>query len=199
MRIRRSRQLHQDRPDGRAAAARPIPIGSAIASFFAAVACSYALPGSILPRSGTDSGYQPSSFARRSTLEEPRSASPKRPGCHLKDGILSYSDGEASRSIRLDADVSGARRTICSDLYTVILTNDSAVVSLGGEPILQGREMLGLMGGRFVPANSYSVDITMPSSEGLQEASVVKTRLILRTGKSRWSLDLSDPSAWNIY
>ena len=177
--------------------ARAIPAGVAIASFFAAVACSSALPRSSFHSKGP--GYQLSGFMRKNTLMERRRDAPKPLSCSFKGGVLTYSNGRRSQGIRLDVKVDSARRTICSDLYTVILTPKSAVVSLGGEPILAGREMLGMLGDRFVPANSYSVDITRPASEGMEGASVVKTRLILRTGKSSWAIDLSNPSVWNIY
>ncbi|MBN1169592.1 hypothetical protein JXA56_01075 [Candidatus Micrarchaeota archaeon] len=120
--------------------------------------------------------------------------------CSLENNSLSYTSGDAKKTIPLDMPVRDAYEIICSDYYTVILTPKDLVVSLGGNPILEGSEMLGQLSGRFVPANCYSLNIEEPTSEQIVAASITGEQFTITTkAGNKWSVVLSDPSRWNIY
>lgn len=81
-----------------------------------------------------------------------------------------------------------------------MLSDTRAVVALGARPVLGGTEMLGIIGGRFTPANSYSINIRDPASERILSARVERRELCIETAKGNsWRIDLSDPREWNIY
>jgi len=130
----------------------------------------------------------------------------ERGQCVFEDGrFIIYSDviNSQSRSLRVDSDSRGARSVLCSENFTVLMLADRAIISLGGSGVLGGSEMLGLISGRFISANSYEVSLKPViaedggvSSPGLSGAEFT---VLSRAGR-RWSIDLSDPYAgWNVY
>jgi len=130
----------------------------------------------------------------------------ERGRCVFEDGrFITYSDviNSQSRSLRVDSDCRGARSVLCSESFTVLMLADRAVISIGGTGVLGGSEMLGLISGRFISANSYEVSLKPViaedggvSSPGL---SGMELSILSRAGR-RWSIDLSDPYAgWNVY
>ncbi len=130
-----------------------------------------------------------------------------RGSCALDGRMLTYSSGEGDGAPRqkgmiLDIDVRGAISLMCSGEFTAILTTGSVVVSLGGDAILQGREMLGAIGGRFLPANSYEVSLRRVNSEdgGVAHCALREGFLEIESrGGNAWRLDLADPySGWNV-
>jgi hypothetical protein len=123
--------------------------------------------------------------------------------CSLSGDSLSFSEASRNAAIRLDASPAGAESLICGEEFTVIIGRDSAVVSLGARDVLAGREMLGRIGGRFVPANSYSLSLTRIEEEGHGRASESlagdSLRICSMDGRS-WSIALSDPfGGWMVY
>ncbi len=125
--------------------------------------------------------------------------------CRLEGNELSYSDDLGSRSgaLRLDSEIRSARRLLCSDGYTVAILQEKAIISLGGDGIIEGREMLGFMGGRFIPANSVEVDLDQALESGAAPGSAILEGRELSFPEPdgrRWRLDVSDPFAgWRIY
>ncbi|MFH0885049.1 MAG: hypothetical protein V1861_05045 [Candidatus Micrarchaeota archaeon] len=125
--------------------------------------------------------------------------------CIFKNGHISYSDDLASRrsSLRPDSGTAGARTLLCSDDFTVLLLPQRVIVSLGGESILSGREMLGMVGGRYIAANSYEVSLGHIISEDGGVSSALLDGAVLRIISSRgrsWSIHLGDPfNGWSIY
>jgi hypothetical protein len=123
-----------------------------------------------------------------------------RGACSFSRNSLTYSELSAHGSVRLDVAVSAPSRLICADDFTVILSDNQAVVSLGGRSVVAGAQMLGFVSGRFTPANSYSINISGPAAERISGASVTDGDLRLETvAGNSWRIDLSDPSEWRIY
>lgn len=120
--------------------------------------------------------------------------------CSFSGNVLSYSSGKSKAVITLDAKVKDASLLLCTGTYAVILGTDKAVISIGGDRAIEGVEMLGMIGDRFVPANSYSIDISEPAAEAIVASGISATKLWLETGAgNRWTVDLSNPSQWAIY
>lgn len=108
----------------------------------------------------------------------------------------SYAHEKKGAQIRLDADGGQAYSLLCSDLYSVVFSGPNAIVSLGAEPMLEGREILG---GRFSLKNSYYIDISEQKGEGINGAWLSGSKLVIRTGAgSRWSINVTDPQNWKI-
>ncbi len=106
-------------------------------------------------------------------------------------------------SIVLDAKPDPPATPICSDRFTVLLSGNSgnrAVIALGGEPILHGVEMLGMISGRMTVANSYYLTIREQAAEGILAARVAGSDLRIETAAGNsWKIDLSDPREWHVY
>jgi len=171
--------------------------------------CSHAQAPKDFDRS-VDRGYQASSFVRQRPLFTISERVPSvtklvaKTGnkiCSFSDNILTYTDKQQTKQITLDVHVADATRLICSDDYTVIIMPKRVVVSLGAGGVLSGREMLGMLGERFVAATSYELNIKEPASEGITKTRMVGETLVLETSADRiWTIDLSDPFAgWHIY
>ncbi len=122
--------------------------------------------------------------------------------CEVSSNRLTYRRVQplTQSSVVLDAKVSAPSSLLCSDRFTVILSERWAVVSLGADSVLRGTEMLGSISGRFMVANSYSLNITEPSAESIVAARLDGSILVLDTAAgNRWRIDLSDPREWRIY
>jgi len=125
--------------------------------------------------------------------------------CLLEGRRLSYSDNLSSRNadILLDSEPSGAKSIICSDRHTVILLPSKAILAIGGEDVISGREMLGFMGGRLIAANSIEVSLAPALESGAEPSSAEITgeRLTFRASGGRiWAIELGNPfSGWHIY
>ncbi len=157
--------------------------------------------------------FQPSSAPVVSAAEESSGtnrrtllASWDRGRCVFENGRdISYSDDLDSRqrSLRLDSDARGARSVMCSEEFTVLMLPDRAIVSLGGRQVLEGGEMLGVISGRFISANSYEISLkpVVDEDRGVSSSSIVgmTLRVVSNAGR-RWSIDLADPyPGWNVY
>jgi hypothetical protein len=148
------------------------------------------------------SAAEESSGTNRRTLL----ASWDRGRCVFENGRdISYSDDLDSRqrSLRLDSDARGARSVMCSEEFTVLMLPDRAIVSLGGRQVLEGGEMLGVISGRFISANSYEISLkpVVDEDRGVSSSSIVgmTLRVVSNAGR-RWSIDLADPyPGWNVY
>jgi hypothetical protein len=125
--------------------------------------------------------------------------------CMLDKNVLSYSSiaGRRDATLALDASTDGAEKIICSDECTVIVTPTSAVIAPGGSDVAQGREMLGLVGGQFVFANSVTVRLDRVVAAGAEPLSATldgRELSFAEPGGRRWRLDVSDPfGGWNVY
>lgn len=132
------------------------------------------------------------------------SGSWERGTCSLEHGVLAYFEQASGKrdAIRLDAQIPRPLRLLCSEAHTVVLGERFAVVSLGADDILEGRESIGFMGERFTLANSYEL--------GLQEAAAGagfalgrlrgSTLMMENRRGERWSIDVSNPFAgWHAY
>lgn len=116
-----------------------------------------------------------------------------------KMNALGYSSRSGAAKLKLDYNVKKPDRLLCSDDYSVIFDSDKAVVSMGAEGILSGREFIGQYGGRFTLANSYFIDIAEIRGEGIAKARIISSTLVVETEKGkRWSIELSDPQDWTI-
>jgi hypothetical protein len=126
--------------------------------------------------------------------------------CVFENGRdISYSDDLDSRqgSLRLDSDARGASTVLCSEEFTVLMLPDRAIVSLGGREVLEGGEMLGVISGRFISANSYEISLkpVVAEDRGVSSSSIAGMALqVTSNAGRRWSIDLTDPYlGWNIY
>jgi hypothetical protein len=125
--------------------------------------------------------------------------------CQLDGNMLSYSDDLGSRHamLRVDSDVAEASALICSDESSIIILPGKAVISLGGDDIIAGREMLGFMDGRLIAANSVEVNISEAIESGAlpQSAALEGHELSFRQPDGRrWRIDVANPfSGWSIY
>ncbi|MEW6722298.1 MAG: hypothetical protein AB1324_03485 [Candidatus Micrarchaeota archaeon] len=128
----------------------------------------------------------------------------ERGKCFFGENRLSYADARDGRRgvLRVDVDVHAAARLHCSGQVSVIITQNSAVVTLGGDAVLEGREIFGMMGNSFTLANSYSLDLMQIDEEDGRRTGerLVGSRLSVSTASGRqWNIDLFDPSRWEIY
>jgi hypothetical protein len=115
-----------------------------------------------------------------------------------KENSLSYSVPGKTARIVLDEQAKHADGLICGAYYSVVLSGDKAIVTIGGEGALASKEFIGQYGGRFTFANSYSIDISDQRREGIEAAEIHISALTIRTKGRRWSIDLSDPQEWSI-
>jgi hypothetical protein len=125
--------------------------------------------------------------------------------CSLSSSSVTYTDIFENRqsALRLDAEAEKPERILCSGDHTVIFTPGAAVITLGGYPVLEGREMLGIIGERFLIANSYSINISDISREdGGRAGERLRGDVLEISAVSgrRWEINLSNPfEGWNIY
>jgi|GEM_PF-3566751 len=128
--------------------------------------------------------------------------------CELSKTKLTCANGTEKKSIELDvirldkkvakALESSTKGMLVSDDYTVILSSEYVVVSLGPESLFSGKESFGLAL-RFV--NSYSINLDKVSKEGMKKAELTGASLKISTDAGKnWSIDLSNPhGGWYIY
>ena len=125
--------------------------------------------------------------------------------CALEGSRLTYSDDSSLRRATMtsDAPLEGAEKLICSADYSVVILPDKAIVALGGNDIIEGREMLGFMGGRFVVANSVIIPLGIIIDGGAKPASAELEGRNLKFASpsgGMWAVDVSNPFGdWNIY
>ncbi|MBD3210897.1 hypothetical protein GF318_05960 [Candidatus Micrarchaeota archaeon] len=152
--------------------------------------------------SAKNKGYHPpGSFARQNLFFARQAETRKKPRCTLSNNTLSCSANGTEQSVLLDITVEGKSRLLCSESFTVILSSEVAVVTLGIEKIMAGRGMLGSIDGAFFPANSYELEMMKPASEGIEKAEIHGSMFTVRTSKgNEWTIDLSCPGkGWYIY
>jgi hypothetical protein len=142
---------------------------------------------------------------------EPVSSSWSGGKCEYSGGRLRFSRGAESSAIRLDVGVPEASGIICSEEFTVILTQRTAVLSMGANGIMSGYESLGCFGGEmpscsgghFVAANSIEINLAPIDREdgGRIGERLSDGVLYVTSAKGRtWAMALADPFAgWNIY
>lgn len=119
--------------------------------------------------------------------------------CNLENNRLSYRSGLHENGITLDVAVRSPEDLLCARQFSVVLTPDAAVVSLGGDSILEGREMLGRIGERFLVANSYSLGIKDMRAMGITGKTLVGNTLCIETRSETDCVDLSNPVEWRVY
>jgi hypothetical protein len=142
----------------------------------------------------------------------PLSAQWSRGTCSFSANSLTYSDSAGNRQgLTLDVKVRAPSRILCTDDYTIIMTPGSAVLSLGADAVLEGRESLGCLGsvlsrcegGRSLLVNSVEINLAPLSREdgGFSGERISGDQLSIRTARGRtWTLALSDPfGGWNVY
>lgn len=121
--------------------------------------------------------------------------------CSISRTQLTYHSPStrSKRFINLDYPPSDPQELICTAEHTVIFNDRRIIVALGADDVLSGREMLGLLDGEFVPANSYS--ITIRDMGRITSRRVVGDVLHIRTADSRlWSIDLNNPrQGWDVF
>jgi hypothetical protein len=130
----------------------------------------------------------------------------ERGTCSFSDPFVVYSESSSrvTGSLALDARPREPWRLLCAPDFTVIIGRTHAIiVALGGNGVLEGREMLGALSERLVAANSYSINIgpILDEDGGIRGARLESGRLRITSVAGRtWEITLSDPFAgWNIY
>ena len=118
--------------------------------------------------------------------------------CFLEGNKLTYSSLGPDESIDLDWEIKNPQTLRCSAEFTVVIDGDRAIIAIGGRKILEGIYMLGSIHNTFDMANSLRINIQEPVSEGIQKVSLKNDRFVIWTSKSKWSIELSDLSAWTI-
>ncbi|VVC02857.1 Uncharacterised protein [Candidatus Bilamarchaeum dharawalense] len=128
-----------------------------------------------------------------------------------KDGICTYSGGYVTYAqtkgnlngeTKLDATVFKPQSISCSDDFTVIFDNNFIVVALGALKILEGNPSIGVIGGRFVAANSYQVKLKPILEDGGIRTADISDNILTITSLNgnNWRLNLTDPFAgWKVY
>ena len=124
--------------------------------------------------------------------------------CGFKDNSVSYHSyaSGTETSLRLDVKAENTLRLLCSEGFTVILSEKMAYVAIGGTDILGGKEWLGRLGDEFTWANSYEVDFPegLAAADAARSASIVGMELRVFSGGKAWHIDLSDPfKGWKDY
>jgi hypothetical protein len=136
----------------------------------------------------------------------------ERGACSFSGNSVSYRELPEGReaALRLDVQVRGAESVLCSDGFTVVLSPGSAAVAIGAQGVLEGQEMLGLLGERFVVANSYEINTARLEREGAltRMGRMEGGRLVVPSASGGiWSIELADPfrgwdrspGRWSIY
>ncbi|MEW6035232.1 MAG: hypothetical protein AB1529_01350 [Candidatus Micrarchaeota archaeon] len=136
----------------------------------------------------------------------------ERGECSFSGNSVSYRElpGGREATLRLDVQVRGAESVLCSDGFTVVVSPGSMAVAIGAEGVLDGQEMLGILGGRFVVANSYEINTGRLERSGAltRTGRIVGGRLVVPSASGgSWSIDLADPfrgwdrssGRWSIY
>ena len=124
----------------------------------------------------------------------------RKGSCSFHDNELSYNAFGKSKTLELDVVVEDPREIMCFSQHTVIITPKTIVVSLGGESVMAGDQMLGELSGKFVPANSYALPIEEIAAEGITGKFLKGSEFSLTTNAgNRWTVDLTDPVKWSIY
>jgi len=179
------------------------PLGNAFRAaalaFSAFFMTSCALPAANIPKPV---------MPQRSTIQKTAGDAPvfssswERGSCNFKQNALTFSDGKGNEAtIPLDVKVKGPRKLMCSADHSVIITLDKAVISLGGDAMLEGREWLGSIGRQFTLVNSYELSLEdFPVANGRTESLHGNTLVVQSQGRKAWSIDLVDPyTGWNHY
>ncbi|MFH1520992.1 MAG: hypothetical protein ABID61_05070 [Candidatus Micrarchaeota archaeon] len=116
--------------------------------------------------------------------------------CILSGNTITYAttSNHQGKSV-LDVTVVRIDSLICSDEFTVMLSPDRAIVSLGAQNVLDGVEMLGFLGNSLVLANSYEVGLPPVNEDGGIEKARVDGKMLIITSKNgnEWQIDLSNP------
>ncbi|MFN7991937.1 MAG: hypothetical protein U0R44_07330 [Candidatus Micrarchaeia archaeon] len=128
--------------------------------------------------------------------------------CMVRGGSIVYLDERTLEQAgqRIDSLRGSPQRDtdslICSSSFTVLIQGRRAIVSVGGDGVLGGRDYLGRLGDSFVLANSYELNLSPIAEDGgvaAQRLSSGHLTLTSRSGR-RWEIDLTDPySGWNVY
>lgn len=180
---------------------KPATLKAKLASLISAVLLSSCAHAPLHPANTATAG-QP---AVRAVEGAPLSSRWERGTCSFENNSVSYSDSSHRRAtLRLDVAVEGPRELICSSDFTVVLTQDAAAVALGGDAVMDGREMLGAISGQLVAANSYEVSFRRIISEsgGVSSVRLLPGRTLSVAGAdgSSWTMDLGDPfGGWSVY
>ncbi|MBI5046410.1 hypothetical protein HZC07_01625 [Candidatus Micrarchaeota archaeon] len=118
--------------------------------------------------------------------------------CRVTGNRLSYDRLGQKAGINLDVKVVGKiEDVICSDPYSVIITEDNAVVTMGRTRAIEGATMLGQVGEIFTGANSYKINIKKLRKIGIERVEVVGGQLLILTKDyTLWIVDLSNPKEW---
>ena len=114
-----------------------------------------------------------------------------------KTNELTYTAYGKTKSFILDSKVEKPTKLACSDLYSAVVTNDRAFITLGAEDVFSGHEYLGHYGGKFTWSNTYYIEL----EEEPVSARMRGTTLVIDTKQNRtWSIDVSDPhgSKWTV-
>jgi hypothetical protein len=122
--------------------------------------------------------------------------------CAFTQNSLTFSDEKGNQAtILLDAQVKQPEKLMCSADYSVIITPDTAVVSMGADAVLEGKQSLGPVGKRFTLANMYELGMgNLPKAKGRTESLHGSTLTIRASYGMGWSIDLADPYAgWDVY
>ncbi|MFH0738212.1 MAG: hypothetical protein V1827_06225 [Candidatus Micrarchaeota archaeon] len=120
-----------------------------------------------------------------------------------KTNTLTYgsmaSGGE--KTLKLDAKAEASESLLCSGSFTVLLSKDKATVAIGAVGVLDGREMLGLIGGRLVAANSYEILLgnVLPAGSPSASFSIIDNHLYLFSEERTLKLDMAEPFHGWVY
>lgn len=121
--------------------------------------------------------------------------------CLISGNTITYTTTSQHRGhLLLDVKILHVNSLICSEDFTVMLSPNDVIVTLGAQNILGGVEMLGFIGNSLVLANSYEVRLTPVNADGGVEKAKLDGKTLTLTSKNghEWQLDLSNPfSGWN--
>jgi len=142
--------------------------------------------------------------------------------CKFENNVLTYYVGKKKAGVKLDVEVSDAKRMLCGDEYSVLLTPHSAVVTLGANYVFDGILSLGgYINGQFVWANSYSLKLPKQASEPIgnfslgkncavteeevENGAIIKKELVLdhclrvqTAAGNIWTINLFAPTVWYL-
>ncbi len=119
--------------------------------------------------------------------------------CWTNGKKLIYSTDQKKASTDLDFEAGQLDAFHCSSSFTVILSEDHAIVAIGGRKVLDGINLLGPVSGKFREANAYRLPIREARSEKIKHSYLSDGggRFHIVTEKAHWSITLSDPEEWD--
>ncbi|MGV8084789.1 MAG: hypothetical protein ACP5N9_00880 [Candidatus Bilamarchaeum sp.] len=124
-----------------------------------------------------------------------------RVSCAIENGVVKYSDGRTTTSLRLDIDnvQSNPRQMYRNRNFTAVLENDRLVVVIGGERAMEGHTILGDLNGTITLSNSYMIPLDEPRRRIIKDVVLGQNDVLTITvADGQYIVNLNNPFVWIV-